>query len=179
MVDVLAADGAIDALSGFEPTYGNRTLTAGFTVTSGPVDVVRDRLIGDLEGCWVEIILPDNPNYCMTGLVHIAAAGSRPGASLTVTAECLPWRYARQETVHWIPASDVNAQHIWRNGGKRNAVPEILVGDVPVIITVGGAEQILVAGSYLMPSLSIPGGDTITVTARGGAFSVRYREAIL
>lgn len=179
LVDVLAADGMIDAMKGFEPTYENRTVTAEFKVIAGSMEDARNRLINELEGRTVKIILPDNPNYYMLGDIHISGAGCRPGSQVMITADCIPWRYSRIETVYHAAASAANVNHTLRNAGTRLAVPEITVDDDDVIITVNNEEKTLVAGVHLLPDLAIPGDGILVVTARGGSFTARYREAIL
>lgn len=178
LIDVLCADGAIDAMQGFEPTYENRTITASFKILGSGYET-RDRILNELEGRTVPIVLPDDIRYYMIGEPHVSASGFRPGDPLTITAVCLPWRYARNETVYEVDASETDVQYRWRNAGKRYAVPEITVQSEDVILTIDGNEKTLVSGTYLLSELGIPGFSTIIITARGGAFTARYREAIL
>ena len=178
LVDVLAADGSIDSMAGFEPTYERRTLTAAFNIISHPEET-RNRLINELEGRTVEIILPNNSNYYMIGDIHIAAAGNQVGALVQISADCLPWRYSRFDIIHRVASSENAAQYVWRNAGTRLAVPEITVESEVVVLTVNGEDFTLVKGVHLLPELAIPGSGEIIVTAVGGTFSAQYKEAIL
>lgn len=180
LLDILGSDGAVDALEGMgQPTFENRTITASFqAIDSHPQDTV-DRLLNDLEGRTVQIVLPDKPNYYMTGTIHVCCAGYRPGADITITADCMPWRYAIQAVKHTIPASETDVQYTWRNSGTRLAVPEITVAGDDVNIIIDGVAKTLAMGSHLVPDLAIPGHGTITVLVSGGEMNVKYREAIL
>lgn len=179
LIDVPAADGNVDAMEGIgEPAYENRTVTACFKMHM-PAEDTRARIINDLEGRTVEIVLPNDLRHYMTGRVHIAGAGYRTGGELLVTADCLPWRYARDEVVIPAAASETEAQHVWWNQGRRLAVPEITVEDADVTFAVNGVTKLLAQGTHLLSELAIPGFSSITITAHGGAFTARYREAIL
>lgn len=180
LLDILGADGAIDAMRGMgEPTYESRTITAVFQSTEYDPQNTVDRLLNELEGRTVPVVVPDTPNHYMMGEVHVSSGTYQPAGQITITAECLPWRYAKQEIVHNIQASTEVIQYTWRNAGTRLAVPEVTVSDADVTLTYNGENKLLIAGTYLMPDLAIPGRNTITVAVSGGAMTVRYREAIL
>lgn len=179
LVDILAADGNVDIMDGIgEPVFENRTVTASFRMLL-PAQDSRERIISDLEGRTVQIVLPDDLRYYMTGRVHIAGVGQHIGDELTITADCLPWRIALTETVHEIAASEEEKQYRWRNGGRRLAIPTITVGDTAAIITINGVTKVLPSGTHILSEFGIPGYGTAKVSAHGGAFTARYKEAIL
>lgn len=179
LINVPAADGDIDAMEGIgEPAYENRTVTALFKMLAD-AEETRTRIINDLEGKTIEIVLPNDLNHYMIGRVHIAGAGSKISDELLVTVDCVPWRYDRNEVLIPVAASESEKQYVWWNRGRRLAVPEITVECADVTITVDGEVKQLVQGTHLSSALAIPGFGSLTVTASGGAFTVRYREAIL
>lgn len=179
LIDVPAADGDIDAMEGIgEPTYETRTVTALFKMLADAEDT-RTRIINDLEGKTVEIVLPNDLQHYMIGRVHVAGAGLKISDELLVTVDCLPWRYARNEIVIPVASSPGEKQHEWWNRGRRPAVPEITVEDADVTFVVNGVTIVLGHGTHLSSALAIPGYGNLSVTASGGAFTVRYREAIL
>lgn len=179
LIDVPAADGDIDVMEGIgEPTYENRTVTALFKML-GNIKATRYRIINNLEGKTVQIVLPGDPNHYMVGRVHVAGLGFSPGDELLIIIDCNPWRYARSMVSTSIAASASEGQHTWRNSGRRLAVPEITVESGDVTFVADGKTTVLGQGTHLVTALAIPGFSSRRVTARGGAFSVQYREAIL
>ncbi len=177
--DIPGADGQLDLLKNMgPPRYEMRTVTAQFKICGGNVRQVIDRLINELEGRTVEIVLPNDSAHYMTGDVHISCAGYRPEDGVSITANCLPWRLSRQEVVISIPASEIDVSHTWFNKGRRDVVPELDVQE-EAKMTMDGIIYTLAPGTHLLSILSIPGGSSTTVTMRGGALTVRYREAIL
>lgn len=179
LIDVPAADGDIDAMEGIgEPTYETRTVTALFKMLANAEDT-RTRIINDLEGKTVEIVLPNDLNHYMIGRVHIAGVGLKISDKLLVTIECLPWRYARNEVVISVASSQNKIQHEWWNRGHRLVVPEITIEGPDAVFTVNGETIVLGQGTHLSSALAIPGYGKISLAASGGAFIVQYREAIL
>lgn len=179
LVEIPAADGDFDAMEGIgEPAYETRTVTALFKMLANAEDT-RTRIINDLEGKTVEIVLPNDLNHYMIGRVHIAGVGLKISDELLVTIECLPWRYARNEVVISVASSQNKIHHEWWNRGRRLVVPEITVENSDVTFVVNGETIVLGQGIHLSSVLAIPGFDKISVTANGGSFTVRYREAIL
>lgn len=181
LVDIPGGDGSVDLYEGLgQPVYETRTVTAVFQPLSDLQQTVS-KLINDLEGRTVNIVLPEDAQHYMTGYIHIAAAG-RSGAmscdKITVTAVCLPWRYSAEEVVHQIQESETAVQYTWNNTGGRDAVPTVKVfGEV--LIEIGASSIALSAGTYQMTTLTIPGNGSISVSISGGPAEVRYREAIL
>lgn len=179
LVDVPGGDGQLDLYKGMFPArYEPRTLTAVFRPVGNNVWQIVDDLVNALEGHYVNIVMPDKPNYYMTGSVHIASAGCKPDEDITVTAVCMPWRYAAQEIVLQIQESDAEVQYTWYNNGTREAVPTVTVTG-EALITAGTTSLALSAGTYQLTPLTIPGYGSITVSISGGPVEVRYREAVL
>ena len=179
LVDIPAADGDFDAMEGIgEPAYETRTVTALFKMLANAEDT-RTRIINDLEGKTVELVLPNDLQRYMIGQVHIAGIGHRISDELLVTIECNPWRFTRSEVIIPVASSASEKQHEWWNRGRRLAVPEITVESSDVTFVVNGEKIVLGQGTHLSSALAIRGFDKISVTASGGAFIVQYREAIL
>lgn len=174
-VDIPGGDGSVDLYEGLgQPVYENRTVTAVFQPISELHQTV-DKLINDLEGRTVSIVLPRDTEHYMTGDIHIASASCN---KITITADCLPWRYSAEEVVYQIPESETAVQYTWNNAGSRDAVPTVTVSE-ELLIESGTASIALSAGTYQMTTLTIPGNGSISVSISGGPAEVRYREAIL
>lgn len=179
LYSVEGADGQTDLLKGMgPPRYESRTVRATFQISASDPQQVLDQLINELEGQTVQIVLPGELAYYMTGDVHISSGTMSPGGEVVIVATCLPWRYRRQEVFVEIPAVDADMVHTWYNSGTRDAVPELTVNE-PIYITQDGVATNYQPGTYLMPDFSIPGGGSVSVTIRGGSLTVRYKEAIL
>lgn len=178
-INVPGADGEIDAAEGMYPArYEMRTVTASFAPLGRDHRPIVNKIINDLEGRTVEIVLPDDAEHYLTGTIHVLSAGGAPTPEITITARCLPWRYASQETVYQIPASNTEVPHILTNNGTREVVPTVVLsGDTT--ITLDGTTTTISPGSYMLTDLTIPGKGSITIGIKGGAAEIRYREAIL
>lgn len=179
LLDIPGADGAFDLLKNWgEPTYETRTLTARFTATQGARQTLR-RLVYDLEGKTVPIILPGFPARYMTGTVHISAGSVARSSELLIAAECDPWLYARQERKITVPASETAVNLTLRNSGGRRVVPELTVTGADAVITLAGETLTFAPGTHEDARFAIPGGGTLALTVQGGAVAIQYREAVL
>ena len=179
LYSVPGGDGDVDLMKGLGPArYENRTLRAEFTISASNPKQTVDKLLNELEGATVPIILPDDPSVYLEGDIHISAASVRQGGALVILATCLPWRYRCQDTVIDVHACEADTVHTWYNEGKRDAVPELTVLDT-AYITVGGSTLQFDPGTHITTALAIPGRSAISVTIRGGALTARYKEAIL
>lgn len=179
LVNVFGADGEDDLADGLGPArYETRTVTAKFLpAVSGGRGLVS-ALLHELEGRTVQIVLPDDPEHYMTGCVHVASAGIGDSGEITITARCLPWRYAATECVCVCPASESDAEYTLYNSGGREAVPTVTVS-ADARITMDGVSLALSAGTYLLTELTIPGGESISFQVSGGPVELRFREAVL
>jgi hypothetical protein len=178
LVDILCTSGSTDLLRGLcEPVYESRTVTAEFDPV-GDVRACVDRLLQELEGQHVPIVLPHDYYHYMIGDVHINSAGAFRGDPITITAVCYPWRYLHQQTVINLPASTSATACELRNSGTRAAVPEVVISS-DATITCNGTSKTYVAGTYLLPDLQIPGKSSIVIAITGGPVTIQYQEAIL
>lgn len=179
LIEIMGADGTLDQAEGMGPArYEMRSMEATFKAIGDTNQTVL-RLINELEGKTVPIILPDDINRYVIGRVHIKAAGYFPGAKIVVSAECYPWRLSRSATVIAVPASEETIAYIIDNPGIRDIVPDVTVDDAPVNVTVDGLVHTLTAGTAPAFFLETPGGSSKAFTASGGSMTIRYREAIL
>ena len=178
LVDILCTSGSTDLLRGLcEPVYESRTVTAEFDPV-GDVRACVDRLLQELEGQHVPIVLPNDYYHYMIGDVHINSAGAFRGDPITITAVCYPWRFLHQQTVINLPASTSATACELRNSGTRAAVPEVVISS-DATITCNGTSKTYVAGTYLLPDLQIPGKSSIVIAITGGPVTIQYQEAML
>lgn len=93
LLDIPCTDGRTDLLKNLGgPWYESRDLRAEFKAR-GDVRETVDKLISELEGQNVQIVLPLDTDHYMTGDIHISSAGYFPGADVVILATVGPWRY--------------------------------------------------------------------------------------
>ncbi len=177
-VSVPAGDGEIDLTEGeFSPKYEMRTVTAVFRPVYGRAKQIAESLTNKLEGKRINLTLPGDPQHYMVGSVHVASA-DLTNNEITITVNCLPWRYAVEEAVHQIQASDVEVPYVFTNLGTREAVPTVKASG-EILIVIGETSIAVSPGFYQMTELTIPGNGSISLKISGGPAELRYREAVL
>lgn len=177
--DIPGADGQEDLMKGMgPPSYETREFRATFKMTGSDPRSAVDLLVADIEGETLPFSLPGDPEHYMIGDFHIVSAALSRGSQVVISATCQPWRYFRQDTRHVIPQSEDWMQQTWRNLGRRVTVPRLQVTG-EITISTNDRNISYPPGEYDLPELLIPGGDSITVTLRGGPGYVTYKEAIL
>lgn len=137
-VTVPGRDGALDlsaTLTNGAPAYNNRTLTARLELSEG-TRLTREEaistMINQLDGCRFDIVLPDDPGHYISGRVSIAREYNNPAhASVSVTAVCDPWRYAKDEVVYELTANEEAQTASLANSGRRRAVPVVDINGDP------------------------------------------------
>ena len=187
-VDKTAGDGSWDlstALSDGIPRYNDRTLTVKLECSEGTrlerKALIRTMLNG-LDGMQKQIVLPDDPDYYLDGVVHVAKDyNDLAHASVTVTAVCHPWLYKKSETTQTFTASTTAKTATLPNSGRLVVIPKITVSgsSASVVVVSGTASKTFSAGTYQWPYLIVrPGGQAITYSG-SGTIKFTYREAVL
>lgn len=179
LVSIPASDGDLDLMDGLcPPRFETRTITAVFALPPGNARETVDQLINDLEGREINIVLPNDAGHYMRGKIHVSSAGALPGAEVTVSATCAPWRHFAEEVVYHIPESDVEVVYTFANAGTREVVPTVTAsGELTIVYD--GSSTTLSAGTYQLTYLTISGRSNIHLQISGSAAEVRYREAVL
>lgn len=181
-------DGPLDmstVLTGGEPIYGNRTLTATLECSEG-TRMDREALIGymvnQLDGRQLDIILPDDPTRYISGRVSVKKEyNDLAHAAVTVTAKCSPWRYNLQETVLTWTASAVPLLTVLPNAGRRIALPQVNISGANASVTLRTDQHTwtLGPGAYTLPELRLPPGNLALYVSGMGTVEIKYREAVL
>lgn len=186
MVEVPGRSAPLDlstALTDGEPTYGNRTLTATFESSEGD-RLAREARISQmtnaLDGYRMNIELPDDKEHYLAGRVRVERVyNDEAHASVRVTAVCDPWRYAKEETVVVLQATDVEQTAILTNQGRLGVVPLLVITEGDVLLTFGTFSWALGAGSYALPDIYLKYGEYPLKYSGSGVLTLTYREAIL
>lgn len=164
------------------PRYRDRSLTVTLENSEGTRaerEELLNRMVNLLDGLQWPIVLPDRPDYYLTGRLHVAVDYNRPAhAAVTVTAVCEPWLYRTQETVEQRTATTATQSLTLRNSGRRAVVPQLqTTGSIQ--LTYGATLINLSAGVYQWPELLLTPGDHVLEYSGTGVLTVTYREAVL
>lgn len=186
--EVPGRDGPLDlstVLTDGEPRYGSRTLTATLESSEGTRQDRQDRIadmVNALDGRRLDIRHPDYPGRYLTGRVHVAVDyNDLAHAAVTVTAVCDPWLYAQNERAYMVMAEENAQTLVLVNAGRRPAVPQVVVSgeDASVLIEYGTISLAMSPGTYKLPDLLLPTGNTTVKYSGTGVAKISYREAVL
>lgn len=185
-VEIPGRHGLLDlstVLTDGEPIYGNRTLTATFECSEGTRMERNERIsdmVNTLDGRRMHIVLPDDQTRYLDGRVRVQTVYSDPAhASVSVTAECEPWRYNVTETNRAFALTESDQQAMLVNDGRRIAVPTVTVLGDWATLRCNGYSWKLYDGVYTLPDLTLPRGKTLLTYSGRGTLIISYREAVL
>ena len=187
-VDKPAGDGTWDlstALSDGLPRYKDRNLKAAFECSEGTrmerETTIRE-MVNQLDGLRMQIRLPDDDAHYIVGRLSVAREyNDLAHARVAVTAVCEPWKYANDESIITLEASENKNAIILYNNGRRAVVPTITIegDDSSVLLEYGSNSIALNAGTYQWPLLLLtPGAHPISYSG-SGRLIIKYREAVL
>lgn len=173
------------AMTDDQPTYYDRTLTVTLECSEGTRMTRKAeirRMVGLLDGRRLNIVLPDDPDYYVTGRIHVDVDyNDLAHASVTVTAVCDPWMYKQNETIYQLTAGS-NKTIKLINSGQLALVPTIVVigANAQVDLTFNAAKISLGAGTYRWPELFLtPGEHELSYSASQATATITFREAVL
>jgi hypothetical protein len=187
-VDVPGRDGPLDystALTDGEPRYGRRTLTATLELSEGTREergACIGHMINTLDGRRWNIQHPDHPGRYLSGRVQVKQQYNNTAhAAVTVSAICDPWLYSRTERAYTLTAASAAKDLTLVNNGYRVLVPQVeITGDgASVLIEYGGVSMALGPGTYKLPDIPLPHGETVITYSGSGTAKITYREAVL
>ena len=171
------------SLTDGEPTYGSRTLTATFESSEGPRLAREDRInimVNGLDGYRLNIVLPDDAEHYLTGRLSVKRLyNDEAHASVQVTAVCDPWRYAKDETVVTLQATEAEQTVALINRGRLGVVPLLEITGGEVLLTYGTLSWALGVGSYALPDIYLKYGEHPITFSGTGALTFTDREAVL
>lgn len=173
------------ALTGGDPRYNSREFTATFECSDGTRlerDAVIEEMVNLLHGRRENIVFPDDPSRYAVGRLRVNTEYSDPAhAAITVTATCDPWRYSKEEVNLNLLAVDAESVAVLYNRGRKVVVPDVVVSGYgsKVYLTCGDRTWTLGVGSYRLPELALPKGNTIITYYGVGTVNIKYREAVL
>lgn len=171
------------SLTDGEPTYGSRTLTATFENSEGSRLAREDRInimVNGLDGYRLNIVLPDDAEHYLTGRLSVKRIyNDEAHASVQVTAVCDPWRYAKDQTVVTLQATEAEQTVALINRGRLGVVPLLEITGGDVLITYGTLSWALGVGSYALPDIYLKYGEHPITFSGTGALTITYREAVL
>jgi len=186
LIEVPGSSAPLDlstSLTNGEPTYGSRTLTATFESSEGS-RLAREarisQMVNALDGYRMNIVLPDDKERYLSGRVQIERLyNDEAHASVRVTAVCDPWRYAREETVVTLQATEETQTAVLVNPGRLGVVPLLAVTGGEVLLAYGTASWALGVGTYALPDIYLLYGEHTVTFSGSGVLTFTFREAIL
>lgn len=184
-VDKAGGDGSWDlstALTDGLPRYSDRTFGAVLERSDGDrlsrKAAIR-QLVNQLDGMRVNIVLPDDPGYYLTGRVHVAPEfNDMAHARVEITATCEPWLYSAAEAVVLLTLSTTKKTATLANNGRRALVPTITVSG-NITLEFGDKSVGLDDGTFQVPDLLLRPGATAVTYSGSGSARLTYREAVL
>lgn len=178
-VDVPGADGALDlsrALTG-HPLYNRRTITMEFTITAPRVEWpdVHSRIMDDLHGQEVSIILDDDPEYCYTGVISVEGYDPQKVTSgVKILADVEPYKTKLEPTRRTFTVDGSLTTSITV---MRKPVIPVITASADMEMTYGATTVDLLAGESIFPDLILRKGVENTFTFKGsGSVTFEYRE---
>jgi phage-related protein len=186
--EVPGRDGPLDlstANTDGEPRYGSRTLSATLESSEGSRQDRQDRIsemVNQLDGRRMNIRHPDYPARYLTGRVQVKVLyNDMAHAAVTVTAICDPWLYNQEERAYTVTAGETAQLLTLTNAGRRVAVPQVIIEGTgaSVLIEQGTISLAMGPGTYKLPDLLLPTGDTLIKYSGTGVAKISYREAVL
>ena len=183
-VPVDGRDGALDlseALTG-EIKYENRKASFTFLITEGTYsdrEWIIQTVYSVIHGRKLNIILDDNTLYYLVGRCAITSVTNNNAyGSITIEADCEPYKYSIYETVRTIEATATATEYFLLNGGVKTVVPTLTVTGT-VNIKYGNSSASLSEGEYILTDLLLKSGETLIEVEGSGTLKVAYREGIL
>lgn len=188
-VDKPSGDGTWDlstALTDGVPRYKDRKLTAVLECSVGDRrsrEAKLRQMINRLDGLRAQIYLPDDDLHYLVGRIKVERnQNSYAYAQVTVTATCEPWKYAKDETIVSLKASESIKTTQIVNSGRRVTVPSLCVDGVSARLTLRG-ESVAFAdsgGEYVnWPLFPLYPGNNEMQYSGDSTISIKYREAVL
>ncbi len=178
-VDVPGADGALDlsrTLTGYMQ-YNRRTITMEFTITAPREEWpdVHSRIMDDLHGQEVSIVLDDDPEYFYTGTLSVQGYDPQKVTSgVTILADVEPYKTKVEPTRRTFAVSGSLTASITV---MRKPVIPVITASADMEMTYGAATVDLPAGESIFPDLILRKGVENTFTFKGnGSVTFEYRE---
>jgi hypothetical protein len=170
-----------------EPYYGSRPFEATLESSEGTRmerEEIIDRMINELDGWRLDIVLPDDPLHYITGRVRVEKLfNNLAHASVRVTATCDPWRYNNSETVVALTATTSEQVASLINAGRCSVVPTITVSGGSVTLKFSAGTEVrtwaLSPGTYTIADIYLKTGSAPLHYSGSGRILLTYREAVL
>ena len=186
LVDVPGRNGRLDlseALTG-DVSYSNRTIKL---VLIASVNIqswrdISDHIFNKFHGRKVKVTFDDDPKHYYSGRASVSDPQRiRNGASLTLTVDADPFRYAKAEKHVRIPgAGTAESSGVIENSG-RMTVAATITADVECQMIVDGKTYSLIAGEQTFELVIPPGRTAVTLKncAADKAVKFTFREGWL
>lgn len=187
-ISVPGMDGTLNAstsLTGGEPIYYDRTLTASFETSEGSRlerKARLDAMVNLLDGRTMDIVLPDDAEHIVRGDVHVEIAyNDNAHAKVNVSATVFPWRLRKEPTTVTLALTS-EYQTLTLSNERRRVVPTIKVTEDTTLLW-GDDTYAISAGTHRLLNIQLAQGENQLqaklTSAAAGTITVTYQEASL
>lgn len=177
-IEIEGADSYLDLTDFFgEPKYQNVNHKFDFSTIEKNSLSLFSTIKNALHGKKVRIILDDDPAFYYVGRLSVSSFTSEKGiGSLTIEADCEPYKYKAAKTVITQAVNGTSA--ITLTNMRKRAVPEVSIGtEGSLNIVYQGNIWDLGAGSYALPELELQAGENSISVTGTGTITFTWQEA--
>ena len=179
-LDIEGADGALDYTEFFGGVkYENTRHVFPFTITGAEEEYLARfaEIKNYLHGQRARIILDDDPAYFYSGRCTVGSLKKAKGyATFEISAECDPYRLRTEKTV--VSAEIAGSGSVTLVNGRKHAVPEITT-TAEMGISFAGGTYAASAGTFTLPELELPEGETVINVTGTGRIAFTWQEGDL
>lgn len=179
-IEIEGADSALDLTEFFgEPNFEDVTHKFRFSTIVPQREFLSlfSTVKNAIHGKKLRIVLDDDPAFFYLGRCFVSSFTSAKGVgTVSVEAECEPWKYRVAETVVTKAASGEDT--IVLTNLRKRAVPEVTITTESALRIVFESNiWDLGSGSYTLPELELKAGENAVTVTGTGTVTFTYREA--
>lgn len=177
-IEIEGADSYLDLTDFFgEPKYQNVNHKFDFSTIEKNSLSLFSTIKNTLHGKKVRIILDDDPAFYYVGRLSVSSFTSEKGiGSLTIEADCEPYKYKIAQTVITQAVDGTSA--ITLANMRKRAVPEVSIDTTGTLnLAYRGNIWDLGAGSYTLPELELQAGENTVAVTGTGTITFTWQEA--
>lgn len=177
-IEVEGADSNLDLTEFFgEPKYNNVIHKFDFSTIERNSLSLFSNIKNALHGKKVRIILDEDPGFYYVGRLHVSPYTNEKGiGSLTIEANCEPYKYKLEKTV--VQATIADSATVTLTNSRKRAVPEVVIqteGSIRVEY-LGTNIWDLGSGSFTLPELELMEGENLVTVTGTGNITFTWQE---
>lgn len=179
-VDVPGCDGEPDFTEYFgRVVYGNRSLEYPFICECDPSEVYEkySDICAKLHGKKVKIVPDDDKDFYYIGRLSVSEWQNKSViGKLTITCDCEPYKYKKDETLVSLSVSDTKT--VVCVNLKRRVCP-VFTSDAEVTVSFGSISHAVNGSEQMFTDIIFDEGDNQLTIKGTGNIQIRYQEATI